>query len=116
MIVDLGGNWCSWCRGLAAVMALPEVKPFVDRNFEVVMVSINSKSGPVERNREVLDRFKLKDVPGVPWLIVAEPDGTVLNSSYEVTDKGNESPQAMVNWLARWAKHPAGDASQRRQS
>ena len=30
VLVDLGGNWCPDCRILAGVMALPEVKPFLD--------------------------------------------------------------------------------------
>ena len=107
VIVDLGGNWCSWCRSLAAVMALPEVKPFMDANFEVVHVDVGIQKGEMDRRPEVLKRFGLAKIDGTPWLIVAEPDGTVLHSSYEVTDDNHQTPPLMVEWLAKWAKPKA---------
>lgn len=113
VIVDLGGNWCSWCRNLAAVMALPEVKPFIDANFEVVHVDVGIKTGQMDRRPEVLRRFGLKSIDGTPWLIVAEADGTVLHSSYEITDDNHQTPPLMVEWLAKWARPATGGASQK---
>jgi len=107
VIVDLGGNWCGWCRILAGVMALPEVKPFVEANFEVVSVDVSSKKGQTDRNLAVVNRFGMQKVKGFPWLVVAEPDGKVLASSSDVTDERHQTPQAMVDWLAKFAKRPA---------
>jgi len=104
VVVDLGGNWCSWCRNLSGVMALPEVKPFLDQNFEIVHVAIGAKTGQMDQRPNVRERFGIAKVDGTPWLVVAEADGKVLASSYEVTDKQHETPQAMVNWLAQFAK------------
>lgn len=104
VIVDLGGNWCVWCRSLAAVMALPEAEPFIDRHFEVVMVNVSSAKGMTDKNNHVLKRFGLPKVDGFPWLIVADANGNVLHSSYEVTDKDHETPQAMIDWIAKWAE------------
>ena len=104
VIVDLGGNWCSWCRMLAAVMELPEVKPFIDANFEVVPVNVTSAQGSLDRNAQVLKRFGMTKVEGFPWLIVAEPDGKVVASSDAVTDDAHHTPQTMVDWLAQYAK------------
>jgi thiol-disulfide isomerase/thioredoxin len=103
VIVDLGGNWCSWCRSLAGVMSLPEAKPFMDRNFELVTVNISSAKGLTDRNNQVLKRFKVAKVDGVPWLIVAAPDGKILASSSAVTDDKHETPQAMIDWIAQYA-------------
>lgn len=103
VIVDMGGNWCSWCRSLAGVMELPQVAPFLAENFEIVYVNVSSEQGLTDQNPQVLERFGIPEIGGVPWLVVAEPDGTVLASSYEVTDENHETPQAMVNWLAQWA-------------
>lgn len=110
VIVDLGGNWCSWCRSLAGVMELPEVAPFIEDNFETVFVGVSSQQGLTDQNLQVLDRFGVVEVDGVPWLIVAEPDGEVLASSYEVTDQDHETPQAMVNWISQFALRPADPA------
>lgn len=115
VIVGLGGNWCSWCRSLSAAMALPEAKPFIESNFVVVNVPVSATKDSLDRNLEVLDRFKIDAVGGVPWLIVAEADGTVLSSSAEVTAGENPPPQAMINWLAKWAKRPATDSSEGRR-
>lgn len=104
VLVDLGGNWCVWCRMLASVMELPEMEPFMDEHFELVTVDISSESGRIDRNLEVPERFGTGEIVGVPWMIVLEPDGTVLHSSYEVTDENHEEPQQMADWLASWAK------------
>jgi thiol-disulfide isomerase/thioredoxin len=106
VIVDFGGNWCGWCRALAGVMALPEVKPFVDANFEVVPVDVSTVEGKMDRNAEVLQRFGVAKVEGVPWIVVADPDGKVIASSDAVTDDAHHTPQQMVDWLAQWAKAP----------
>ncbi len=104
VLIDLGGNWCPWCRILSGVMELPEMKPFLDANFEIVAVDISSTSGKIDRNLDVPARFGANDIDGVPWLIVLESDGTPLHSSYEVTDQNHEQPQEMADWLASWAK------------
>ena len=104
VLLDLGGNWCPWCRILAGVMELPEVKPFIAAHYEVVSIDVSSINGKTDRNLQILARFKTAKVDGYPWLIVAQPDGKVLASSYEVTDDNHQTPQTMVNWLARWAK------------
>ena len=103
VILDLGGNWCVWCRSLAAVMELPEAKPFIEKNFEVVPINVSSAKGMTDRNNQVLKRFGIPKVDGFPWLVVLDANGKVLHSSYEVTDKQHEKPQEMINWIAGWA-------------
>ncbi|MBI1406893.1 MAG: DUF255 domain-containing protein [Caulobacter sp.] len=114
VIVDLGGDWCGWCLVLAAVMDLPQVKPFIEDNFVVVPVYVPS-TGIDDDGRKALKRFRTGRVNGYPWLIVAESNGKVLASSSEITDEANETPQAMVNWLRRWARRPAVAAAARLQ-
>ena len=104
VIVDLGGNWCSWCRQLAATMDLPEAKPFIRANFEVVSVNTASAKGKLDdRNLAILKRFGIKKIDGVPWLVVATSGGRILASSSEVTDEKHETPQAMIDWIAAYA-------------
>jgi len=103
VLIDLGGNWCPWCRILSGVMDLPEMKPFIETHFEVVMIDISSAQGRIDRNLEVPQRFGVGEIAGVPWMIVLESDGALLHSSYEVTDENHEQPQEMADWLASWA-------------
>ena len=100
VVIDFGGNWCPDCRILSGVLERREVKPFVEANFEMITVDV----GRLDKNMHIPERFGAK-VTGVPWLVIAEPDGTVIHSSYEITDNGfAQRPQAMVDWLAKWAK------------
>jgi thiol-disulfide isomerase/thioredoxin len=118
VIVDLGGNWCSWCRLLAAVMDLPEAKPFMAAHFEVVSVPVSSREEKRDDlNRQVLRRFGLRKADGYPYLIVTEPDGRVLARSSAVTDDRHHTPQTMLDWIARFAKpaHPVETAVKGRE-
>ncbi|MFZ1989403.1 MAG: thioredoxin family protein [Alphaproteobacteria bacterium] len=99
VMIEMGANWCSDCRILAGVMALPEVSKFVGDNFETVHVDV----GRFDHNQQIPARFHAK-VNGIPWIVIAEPDGKVLASSYEITDGYHKTPQSMVDWLAKWAK------------
>ena len=103
VLVDFGGNWCGWCRILDAVVARPDVKPFVEQHFEVIHVYVASSRRGVDRNKDILKRFDLNDIAGFPWVVIADANGNVLHSSYEITDDHHQTPQAMVDWIAKWA-------------
>jgi thiol:disulfide interchange protein len=107
VLIDLGGNWCSWCRMLDAVMSLGTVKPWLDANYEVVPVDVASADFKIDRNLKVLARFGVARVDGLPWVLIVDPDGHVLASSDAITDDAHHTPQAMVDWLATWARRPA---------
>ena len=99
VMIEMGANWCSDCRILAGVMAIPEVTKFISDNFETAHVDV----GRFDHNQQIPARFHAK-VNGIPWIVVAEPDGKVLASNYEITDGNHKTPQSMVDWLARWTK------------
>ncbi|HEY0437136.1 MAG TPA: thioredoxin family protein, partial [Phenylobacterium sp.] len=40
LMIDLGGNWCGDCRILSATMERPELKAFVARHYELVLVDV----------------------------------------------------------------------------
>lgn len=103
VVIDLGGNWCSWCRMLAGVMELPDAKPFMDAHFEVVPVHVSSVKGKTDRNGQVLKRFGIKEPDGYPFLVIAEPNGKVLVRSSDVTDDNHHTPQTMLDWIAQYA-------------
>ena len=99
VMIEMGANWCSDCRILAGVMAIPEVTKFVSENFESARVDV----GRFDHNQQIPARFHAK-VNGIPWIVIAEPDGKVLASNYEITDGNHQTPQSMVDWLAKWTK------------
>jgi thiol-disulfide isomerase/thioredoxin len=102
LLVDFGGNWCPDCLVLAGVMNLPDVKPFVDEHFEVVTVDV----GRFNKNLGIVKALHIRKLYAVPWIVIAEPDGSIIASSSDITDEHHTSVQSKVDWLARFADDP----------
>ena len=102
VLIDLGGNWCADCRILSGIMELPELKPFIAAHYEVVTVNV----GRFKRNLQIPQRFGITKLEGVPAVIIADADGTPVNVSdaQDLADARSMTPQAIADWLARWAK------------
>ena len=102
VLIDFGGNWCPDCRILAGVMKLPEVKSFIDGHYEVATVDV----GRFDKNLDVVGRFGIQKLRGVPTVVVAEADGTTLNvtNSADLANASAMTPQGIADWLARWAR------------
>ena len=101
LLIDLGGNWCLDCRVLAGILALPEIKAFIDRHYEVVTVDI----GRMDKNQQVARGYGVDKLAGVPALLVVDPrKGKLLNAGhlFALSDARHMSPQALADWLAQW--------------
>ncbi|WP_375380040.1 thioredoxin family protein [uncultured Sphingomonas sp.] len=103
LLIDLGGNWCLDCRILAGTVALPELKTFVDRHFEIVTVDI----GRFDKNAQVAARYGVKGrLAGVPAVLIVDPrSDRLINTGHEtaLSDARHMNPQALADWLAQWA-------------
>lgn len=102
VMIVLGGNWCADCIVLANVAALPEVGPWLDRHFERVSVDV----GQFDRNLQIPARFGITErLRGVPMVLIATKDGKLLNPGdpFTLANSTSMTPQAIVNWLAKWA-------------
>ena len=102
VLIDLGGNWCTDCRILAAVMELPELKPFIAKHYEVVEIDV----GRMNRNLQIPAKYGVTKLVGVPTVLIVETNGTLINAtnSADLADARSMNPQGIANWLARWAK------------
>ena len=103
--IDLGGNWCGDCRVLAGLMALPEVKAFVDAHYVVVAVDV----GRFNRNLQIPARWgmvqALKD-GGAPTVLIVDPaTNKVVDAGHTgaLEDARHMDPQSIMNWIAQWA-------------
>jgi hypothetical protein len=103
VLIDLGGNWCPDCLVVANVMRLRNVKPFVAAHYEVAFVDV----GRFDKNLQVLLRFGIREhLEYVPSVLVADPNGELVNGGNfsDLADARNMTPQAIVDWLAKWTK------------
>ena len=103
LLVDFGGNWCLDCRILAGTIALPDLKPWVDRHFVIVTVD----SGRFDKNLQIPAHYGIKGRPeGVPAVFIVDPrTDRLVNKGHEtaLADARSMSPQALADWLARYA-------------
>lgn len=102
VLIELGGNWCADCVILTNVMRLPNVAPFIEAHYEVVLVDV----GRFNRNLQIPARFGFTHrLEGVPVVLVTDADGKLLNTAdtTALVPSRDMTPQAIVDWLARWA-------------
>ncbi len=103
LLIDLGGNWCLDCRLLAGTMDLPQMKRFVAAHFVVVTVDI----GRFDKNGQIAARYGVKGrLAGVPAVLIVDPKtDKLLNAGKEteLADARSMGPQALADWLAKWA-------------
>jgi thiol:disulfide interchange protein len=100
VLVDFGGNWCPDCRILAGVLNLPEVRAYVTKHYEVVTVDV----GRLNRNPVRAERLGIRELSGVPTVVIADASGKPLNitNSADLSNARGMSPQGIVDWLAQW--------------
>jgi thiol:disulfide interchange protein len=103
VLIDLGGNWCVDCLVLSNFLKLPEMRRFMNAHYEEVLVDV----GRFNRNLQIPARFGItKRLEGVPALLIATPDGKLVNGSniFATADAHNMTPQALADYLAKYAE------------
>lgn len=85
VVAQLGGNWCKWCIRFARfVEGDPELKKYVDDNFEFIHVNYNPRSeeGAVDKEATENALKKLGNPVrfGYPVLVVLDSEGNVVHT------------------------------------
>ncbi len=99
VLVDVGGEWCSWCHVMDAFFATePEARAARDHNY--VWLKINWS--PQNRNAAVLSRWPR--ITGYPHLFVLAPDGSLLHSQDTGALEAGEGYDRtrVLDFLERW--------------
>ena len=75
ILLDVGGEWCSWCHTLDRFFAAsPDLLNLREQNFVTVKINFSEEN----ENKEVLSRYGT--IRGYPHLFVLEADGGLLLS------------------------------------
>ena len=85
VVAQLGGNWCKWCIRFARfVEGDPELKKYVDENFEFIHVNYNPRSEEGNADKaaveKALSRLGNPTRFGYPVLVVLDSDGNVVHT------------------------------------
>ncbi|PWS27649.1 thioredoxin family protein [Pedobacter yonginense] len=87
VLVQVGGNWCSWCIAFHNLVdSTATLKKYINDNFETVLVNYS----PENKNEAVLADLGNPQRFGFPVFLVLDGKGKVLhieNSSYLETEE-----------------------------
>lgn len=100
VIVDVGGEWCTWCHILDRLFSTnAELKRVRDRGFVWLKVNFSNQN----RNEGFLRRWP--KIPGYPHLFVLDADGRLLRSQETAVLEDGKSYDvgAMRAFLVKWS-------------
>lgn len=110
ILVDVGGDWCVWCRLLDNLFATnADLTALKDRNFVTLKVHWDKKEN---QNTAFLSQYP--KIAGYPHLFVLDADATLLHSQDTAElelpkDQGKGHDPAKVSaFLTAWAPKPKG--------
>jgi thiol:disulfide interchange protein len=100
VILDIGGDWCPWCRTLDSFFQEhPDLLKLRDQNFITVPVYYGSGN----KNKQALSLYS--KVLGIPHFFVLDANGALLHSQHmvDLQTGGNYSPDKMKGFLIKWS-------------
>ena len=99
ILLDVGGDWCIWCRRLDALMhSDKEITGTLKKRFIIVKVNFSQEN----ENKVVLAQFP--KITGYPHIFVLEKDGTLLHSQDTgLLESGDHhDPAKVMEFLKKW--------------
>jgi hypothetical protein len=100
ILLEVGGDWCVWCRTLDKFFAdHPDLRESRDADFVLVKVNMSL----LNENYPFLSRYPR--IPGYPFLFVLDADGKLLAAKDpgELEDRGGGySVMEVKEFLASW--------------
>ena len=100
IVLDVGGEWCSWCHLLDAFMeGDSEIRRFRDANYVWMKVNYSEDN----ENAAFLSRFPA--ITGYPHLFVLDADGQLLHSQFtgELEKGKGYDHSKFFSFLKKWA-------------
>jgi thiol:disulfide interchange protein len=100
VLVEIGGNWCIWCRYFEEFYAgHPDLREYREANYVLVRVNFSEEN----KNEAVIAKYG--KVPGYPHIFVLDSDGKLLYSknTSELEQGRGYSEVAMKKFLEEWA-------------
>ena len=104
-LVVLGANWCHDSRALAARLQRAPLKDVIDKNYELVFVSV----GYLDRGREVVQEFGVPHYYATPTVLVVDPSTGQLVNAEDRHQWGNAYNIGMSDSVAYFEKWPNSD-------
>lgn len=102
VLLQIGGNWCSWCIMLHKFYASEsQIDSAIKANYVVTYINYSKEN----KNPEVLKRLEYPQRFGFPVLVILDADGRRLhtqNSAYLEEGKGYNKSK-ILEFLKHWS-------------
>lgn len=100
ILLDVGGEWCSWCHKLDKFFQdNQDIVGFLNQNYIVVKVNYSKEN----KNEKILSGYP--SINGYPHLFVLEKDGKFLHSqdTGELESGNHHDHDKVFDFLKKWA-------------
>lgn len=100
IIMDIGGNWCIWCRIMDKwIEENSDVKDYLHAHYILLKVNFS----PENENEEFLSRFP--KIQGYPHIFVLSHEGKLLHSQDTglLEDGKSYDREKFLNFLKEWS-------------
>jgi len=104
VLIDVGGDWCIWCRRLDSLFAEhQDLEALLRQNFVEVKLNWSKEN----KNEKVLSEYP--KIPGYPHLFVLDDNGKLLHSQDTgLLESGkHHDPAKVLAFLKEWSPPPA---------
>ncbi|MGH9466345.1 MAG: thioredoxin family protein [Terriglobales bacterium] len=100
VLLVFGGNWCYDCHVLDLAFLRSDLAPLLRANYEVVNVDVEE----FNYNLDIVKRYGLSIMQGVPMLAVLDGRGRVLASSEDGSFQAARDlgPMDLIRFLSAW--------------
>jgi thiol:disulfide interchange protein len=100
ILLDVGGNWCGWCRALDRfITGTPSVAAALHDGYIIMKVNMSEEN----RNEAFLGRFP--KIKGYPHIFVLDSDGAFLHSqdTGPLEEGKSYNEKRFLEFLNQWA-------------
>lgn len=101
VLLQIGGNWCSWCHKLDRLLS---GDPRIDSLLRADYVTLRINYSKENRNEDILQRLERPDRFGFPVLLVLDSSGRLLHTqdSGLLEKDGAHDPEQVYRFLYLW--------------
>lgn len=108
VLLQFGGNWCSWCHRMHDLLTTnEEIANTILYEYELVLVDVTKTDG-VENNEAVVDRYGRPTKLGLPVWVILDAEGgqlTTIDTGTLEIGEGYDVPKVLAT-LKQWQAEP----------
>lgn len=104
VLIEMGANWCIWCRRLYHTFeADPAVSRELRQHYVLLLIDVNHRHDP-RRNADLIARYHNPVQFGLPVLVVLDASGRQLTTedSGKLEEGAGHSPAKILDFLRHW--------------